>query len=100
MDLVVYMGRSSTQHPLEKNSLIFLLAAVRVFKVTQLQMAVLLLLKMLGQRTIETYIHQSVGGGACCHGHQILQQLAINIFLSLSSVSCQERWSCCLKRGC
>jgi hypothetical protein len=36
------------------------LAAVRVFKVTQPQMAVLLLLKMLGQRTIETYIHHFV----------------------------------------
>jgi hypothetical protein len=43
MDLVIYM-------------------ALRVFKVSQLQMSVLLLVRFLGQRTIETYTHHFVAG--------------------------------------
>ena len=42
---------------------------------TQCQMAVLLLVKMLAQRTLETYIHQSVslsGGRACYHNNNSL----------------------------
>ena len=88
MDLIVYMGESPSFPTLSvRLSLSLSSPAARVFKVTQLQMAVLLLVKMLGQRTLETYIHQSVGDGACCHGYHTTAATYNKILSLISFVS-------------